>query len=224
MKHDNLFKDLHVGSIIKEIAQQKSISSKQIAVAVHYGQNNADKIFKMEDMNINDVVIISYLLKYNILDLIAQKYLLYLPIQNYFYDEESYLFQIDMRTQRIITSENFNNYDFLKNINIGEHIRKFAEKEGYTEQDMAKRLHCAQSTISDIYKRKSLNIKTILTISNLLSYHFIAELYLSQMVTHFSMDMFDDCIVAMTPQQVRIFDPNSNTVSIIFQRNDNKKT
>jgi transcriptional regulator with XRE-family HTH domain len=223
MNHNASLKNLHIGKIVKEIAQRKGISSKQIAAIIHYGHNNADKIFKMEDMNINDVVTISYLLKYNILDLIAQKYLSHLPLQNYVYDEESFLFKVDMRTQRITSYETFNNCDFLKNINLGEHVRKIAEEKGYTEQDMAKRLHCAQSTICHLYKRESLKIKTIITISNLLGYHFIAELYLFQMVILSSMDLFDDCMIAITSQQVRIFSPNSNNLLMIFQKNDTKK-
>ena len=64
---------------------------------------------------------------------------------------------------------------------------------------------------------------TLVKISNVLQYNFIAELYLSKMVILSSWDKFDDCIIVLSPQQVRILNPNSNTLLMIFQRNDAKK-
>jgi plasmid maintenance system antidote protein VapI len=73
MKNNEYLPELHIGKIIKEIALQKGVASKQIAAVIHYDAHNAEKIFKMNDMTIDNVVRISYLLKYNILDFIAQK-------------------------------------------------------------------------------------------------------------------------------------------------------
>ena len=223
MHYNASLKDLHIGKIIKEIAQQKNVSSKQIAEAICRYQQNADKIFRLEDMDIKDVVRISYLFEYNILVPLAEKYLSHLPVNAHITDTESCLLKIDMKNRRVITEDILYNCDFLKDIDIGQHIRKIAEQKGYTVQDMAKRLHCVHSMVSQLYAYKSLKIKKLIEISNLLHYNFIAELYLSQMVIISSWYKFDDCVIVLTPQQVRVFRSNCNTTLMIFQRNDDKK-
>lgn len=222
MKHDDFLKDLHIGKIIKEIALQKGVSSKKVAAVIHHDKNNADKIFKMNDMNIEDVVRISYLLEYNILDFIAQKYLAHLPYASKPVNVESCLLKIDMRTQRVITYDSFNNCDFLKNIYIGQQIREIAQKSNLNEHDMAKRLQCSQGRVSMLYGSKSLKLKLLISISNALQYHFIVEVYLSQMVIPVSSDKFDGCIITLNPEQIQIINPKTNTALMIFQRNDTK--
>ena len=223
MNHNASLKDLHIGKIIKEIAQQKSFSSKQIAEVICRYQQNADKIFRLEDMDIGDIVRISYLLEYNILVPLAEKYLSHLPVNAHITDTESCLLKIDMKTRRVITKNVLYNCDFLKDIDIGQHIKEIAEKKGYTGKDVAKHLCCVHSTVSKLYVSKSLKIKKLIHISNILQYNFIAEVYLSQMCVFPFLDMFDDCIIALHPQQVRIFSPNNHTVLMNFQRNDEKK-
>ncbi|MCL2246088.1 MAG: hypothetical protein FWC10_03130 [Lentimicrobiaceae bacterium] len=78
----------------------------------------ADKIFRLEDMDIEDIVHISYLLEYNILDYLVKKYLSHLPSNTNIIDTESCLLKIDMRTQRVINYNILYNCDFLKNILI----------------------------------------------------------------------------------------------------------
>ena len=54
MKNDYL-KDLHIGRIIKEIASQKQISTKDLAEAMNrYTSKNAGKIYNLQDMYIDD--------------------------------------------------------------------------------------------------------------------------------------------------------------------------
>jgi len=97
MKKNDSLKDLHIGKIIKEIALQKGISSKKIAAAIHRDQKNADKIFRVNDMDIDDIVCISYLLEYNILELIAKKYLSHLSFSCNFDGAKLCLLKIDMK-------------------------------------------------------------------------------------------------------------------------------
>ena len=58
--------EFHIGKIIKRIVSQKHISSMNLTEAIHRYQKNADKIYKLEDMDVEDVIQISYMLKYNI--------------------------------------------------------------------------------------------------------------------------------------------------------------
>ena len=81
MKQNNFLEDLHIGEIIKEIAQQKNITSVKIATAINRYQQNSNKIFKLNDMNVEDVIILSFFLGINILNIIAKKYLAHLPLR-----------------------------------------------------------------------------------------------------------------------------------------------
>jgi transcriptional regulator with XRE-family HTH domain len=222
-KNNDLLKDLHIGSIIKEIALQKGVSSKRIATLINYDQHNADKIFKMDDMNIEDVVRISCLLEYNILDLFAKKYLPHLPYTVNHIKSESYLIKIDMRTLRITTNEPINNYDFLKEIHIGQYIKEVAKRKDWYEQEVANKLGCSQGSIRFLYKHKNLKVKTLIKISNALQYHFIAEVYLSRMLIVSLTDKFDGCIILLNSQQIRILNPKDNTTSVFFFFFNDKK-
>jgi transcriptional regulator with XRE-family HTH domain len=222
MKNNDLLKDLHIGSIIKEIARQKGISSKQITNTIYKYQKNADKIFRLNDMDTEDVVRISYLLRYNILECIVQQYISTLPTVNKLKVSEFYILKLDMSNLRITIDETFYNCDFLKNIYIGERIRKVVEMNGYSLLDMAKKLHCTKSTICYLYKCKSLKLKTLFYISNALQFNFIAEVYLSQMIIDSSFNQLDDYTITINSQQIRIMNSNDKNL-MVFQRNDDKK-
>jgi len=46
---------------VKKIALQKNISPIKLTETINRYQKNADKIFKLEDMDIEDIIKISYL-------------------------------------------------------------------------------------------------------------------------------------------------------------------
>jgi transcriptional regulator with XRE-family HTH domain len=128
-----------------------------------------------------------------------------------------------MRNLTVTVYDDFNNSDFLKNIHIGKHILEVVKKKGWSEQDMAKQLHCSQRTVSNLYRSKSLKVKTLLQISDALQYHFIAELYLSQMIIASFLNMLDDCIITFNPHHIRILNAKDKSIVMTFQRNDEKK-
>jgi len=223
MKHNDFLKDLHIGKIIKEIALQKGISSKKIADAIRRDQHNADKIFKMNDMDIEDIIRISYLLKCNILDFIAKKYLSHITCTNYPVDTKSCLLKIDMRSHTVTVYDDFNHSDFFKNIHIGRHIWEVAKKKEWSGGDLANKLHCSRGLISILYRSRSLKVKTLIQISDALQYHFIAEIYLSQMIMGAFLDTLDNCIISFNPHQIRILNANDKSILMVFQQNDDKK-
>ena len=223
MKNNDFLKNLHIGKIIKEIAIQKGVSSKKIAELILRYQQNANRIYQLDDMDIEDVVLISYLLEYNILDFVVQKYLSHLPFPNYYIGAVSRLMKLDMENKQVVIYDPFKNYDFLKSVHIGQQIKEVAEKNNWNEQDLAKQLQCAQSMVSYLYQSKSLKIKTLIRISDVLQYHFIAKIYLSQMVIVSSLHITDGCIIMLNPLQVHLKNLNGETLTIIFQQNDVKK-
>ena len=223
MKNEEFLKDLHIGRIIKEIAFQKGISAKEIATAIRRYQRNAEKIFRVNDMDVEDIVTISYLLEYNLLDFIAQKFLEHQPLPDFYISATTRLMKIDIENKQFTVFDPFNNCDFLKDIYIGQHIREIAEKNKWNEIEMAKKLHCAQSMVSYIYQRKSLKIKRLIKISHDLQYHFIAAVYLSQMVVTRSLAILDGSIISLNPLQLALKTPNDSNFSVIFQEKSAKK-
>ena len=95
MKKDNFLKDLHIGSIVKDIAYLKRIHARQLAEAINRYPNNADKIYKLEDINTEDVVIFSYILEHNILEMLSDKYLSYLPCKGTRPDQSYNLYEMN---------------------------------------------------------------------------------------------------------------------------------
>jgi transcriptional regulator with XRE-family HTH domain len=223
MAQNNIVKDLHIGNIIKEIAIKKGISSQKIADAIHLYQHNSDKIFKRKDMDVEDAVRISYLLEYNILELLSKQYLSHLPRTDNFIESASYLLKIDMKAQHVSCENNLDNNDFLKDTHIGSHIKKIALQKRWNLIDMANLFHCTPSMISYWYACKSLKIKTLISISVALQYNFIAEIYLTQMSTDFSLNKLEDFTIFINSQQICITNSNDKTILMIFQRNDDKK-
>ena len=78
MRIKDFLQDLHIGKMIKGVALQKKVASNKIAYAINRYQNNADKIYNLDDMDADDVVRISYVLEHNLLEDISHKYLAHL--------------------------------------------------------------------------------------------------------------------------------------------------
>ena len=224
MKKDAHLEDLHVGNIIKEIAHQRHVSAKVLADAIRlYQIYNTDKIYLMNDMDCKDIVTISYLLKYNILDVIAKKYLSHLPFPDCVINAESRLMKIDMENKQATIYDPCS-CNFLNKIHIGQLIKKVAEKKGWkTQEDTAKQLNRSQGTISNWYNSKSLKVKTLIRISEDLQHHFIAEAYLSQMLIDPSLNMIEGYTIALSLQQIYIENPNDETFSADARRKNDEK-
>ena len=221
MKQNNFLEDLHIGEIIKEIAQQKNITSVKIATAINRYQQNSNKIFKLNDMNVEDVIILSFFLEINILSIIARKYLTHLPLATSSFETEFNEIRIVINNRQSKQISILNTRELLEKIHIGQYIRKIAKKKELNEQNLAKQLDCSQSTVNDIYKRKSLKVKKLIQISNVLQYNFIANIYLSLIDIVAFTNTLANCIITLTPQQIHITNLNDKAISMIFQRNSN---
>ena len=181
MKNNGFLKDLHIGKMVYEIASQKRVSSKKIAEILLRYEQNSHKIFQLHDMDVEDIVRISYLLQSNILEEISEKYLPNLPYKKAIWDQNTHIIEYDIEANQFKVLNNNKNYDFLKNIQIGQHIKSVAETNGWNEKNLAKKLNCSQSYISYIFHQKSLKIKNLIWISIVLKHNLIAATYLARM-------------------------------------------
>ena len=144
----------------------------------------------------------------------------HLPSPDYIISAESRFMKFDLENRKVMIYDPANNYDFLDDVDMGSLIRKIAKNRGCNEQDMANRLDRYQSNISYLYQRKSLKVKPLIRISNILKHNLIAEAYLSQMTIVSSLNMVDGCIIALHPlPQVFIKNPNDETFSVTFKQN-----
>jgi len=222
MEYKSSFEDLHIGKIIKDFAFHKNVSSKKIAETLVRYEKNVDKIYKLEDMDVEDVVKISYMLEYNILEAISRKYLSHLPYMDNWVAQESYSIELNMKTERFTIRKNAGNCNFLREIHFGQNLLSLTKENGWSEKVVAKKLHCVQSTISNLFRSKSLKVKKMMWISDVFAHHFIAELYLSRMCIVPS-HLFDDCIITLNPQQVCINHLNEATIPMVFLRHECEK-
>ena len=218
MKKKNL-KDLHVGKIIKEIAFKRGISSKSIACAINRSQQNADKIFWMDDMDIEDIIRISYLLEHNILFFIVNDFLSHCSYIDAHIETETCLLKVDMKNRCVVVNESTSNCNFLKDIHIGKHILKVANKNNWSGKDVAKLLHCTPSMVSYLFRCKSLKIKKLIQISEALHYDFISNEYLSKITIANSLNFLEDCMIIVNRNKIQIINSIDNSCMLFFRRN-----
>ena len=216
MKNDAYLKELHVGEMIRAIALQKNISTRKIADAICRYEINAAKIFNKADMEIEDVIQISDVLEFNLLEAIAQKYLSHFSITEF--ERESHIIKFNRHTQHYSIQGNAGNREFLDGIHIGEHIKTIAEQKGWTQHDMGKRLGLRQSNISRLYQSERINVKKLLRISMALERNLITEIYLSRMCIVPARYKLDACIITVNEQKVRIENPDDATFLMEFRR------
>ena len=223
MRHHESKYDFHIGNIIKEIAAQREITSDRLAEAISRYDANESKIFKLEDMLVDDVIRISYVLTYNVLEKLCKKYLSHLPpVNREKLNEEPYAVTFDMRTKRYAIHGNRGNCDFLKDIHIGPFIKRLAKENKWNEQDVATRLDYTQSMVSDLYKRESIRVKQLFHISEALSHHLVNDLYLSRMLIVPSLADYDQYIITIEGRNIRIKSPKDENLFLFFRPDDEK--
>ncbi|MDR0206543.1 MAG: hypothetical protein LBI45_04725 [Bacteroidales bacterium] len=161
---------LRIGSMIKREAKKKEISSKYIAEKLSSYRQNSDKIFRMDDINIEDLIRISFLLKYNFLHYIVKDYISHLSFS-----------VTDLESSHFLVNNNNGNCEFLSQILIGEKIKEVADNNNWNKQKVAEILNCTPTIVSYLFKRKSVKVKKLLEVSDAFQYDFISNVYLSEM-------------------------------------------
>jgi len=211
--------------MIKEIAFNKRIPAKEIAKTMDARyQRNPAQIYQLRDIDVGDVVRISYLLRYHLLKVISDRYLSEIPLVEIDSEKEVFYFKLDIYMEDLTFYGNIKNCDFLQRIHIGKHIRKFAEKRGWSQKYTAEeKLKCSQSSVSDLYGSERLTVGKLIQVSKLLKHNFIADVYLSRMLIFSSPDTFANCTITVTSQKVRIENPDDKTFLMTFRRQDSEK-
>ena len=215
MERDLLLEDLNIGNMIREIAIQKQVSARKIAEAINRYDGNSDKIFKLDDMYVEDVISISILLNYNFLKVISDKYLSHIPFTGEILKQENFSIILNMPSncfhiKKCIKQEN-------NKIHIGDYIKDVAKKKEIKEQYIADQIGRSQGLISHLYKQKTMKIKRLIKISTVLNHNLISEVYLSTMDISFSHHLFDGCKVELNTKYTEIEKQNEGLFTLIFK-------
>ena len=218
MEKDDFLDDLHIGKIVEEIADHNRVSPKQIAEVICRYQNNAEKIFKLNDMNTEDVVKISYVLKYNLLEMLSEKYIPHLSGFELSPKQPYCIIEVNTKSMQCKSNRFAGNYDFLndENIRIGKYIRNVAEEKGLNEQALGKLLSLSQSNISRLYHSKSITVKRMIRFSIKLEHNLFSKLYLSRIIIASSQSMLDHCTIKISEVRVDIINPKNGAVLKTF--------
>ena len=169
-------------------------------------------------MLIDDIVQLSYLLKFNLLEEISRKILSHIHVSNKRKENNSLVITMNTGTKSLTIQEKAVGCDFLKEINIGTYLKELTKKNGWGNKDIANRLHCGPSLISYYFSQKSLKIKKIIELSLAFEHNIIAEVYLSAMCISPDPEQFNDCIISITEQEVRITNTKYEPSFWIYKR------
>ena len=211
MKNKANLEKLHIGSMIKEIAMQKEITHQKITALILRYQESPIKVYHVNDMDCDNMVKISYMMEYNFLKVISEKYLSHIPVVEKDLNEKKYYMVLNDKTGDFKIMGDLKDNEVLKKLYVGHHLKAFADKNGWNEQDMAKLLHCSQSYISYLYRQKSMKVKKLLQISDTLKHNFIKEIYLDRMFIVSLPNKSSLPTITITPQEVRIENPYDTT-------------
>jgi transcriptional regulator with XRE-family HTH domain len=66
----------------------------------------------------------------------------------------------------------------MKNIHIGKFIKEKFEESKMTKAEFARQINVHRSTVYLLFEQKSIDIELLITISKVLNYNFIEEIYL----------------------------------------------
>jgi len=216
-------KKLHLGNIIKKVAKTKGVATKDIAVALSRSKLNASKILWHDDLDIEDLIHLSYLLEYNFLFFIVNDYLLHLTHAGKDRETEICLFKVDMNNRKIYCNEYESNTNYLKDIKIGEYLKAIAHQKNWCGQEVANRLNCTAANVSYLYQSKSLKVKKLIEISEVFQYDFISNVYLDKINISNSLHFLAGCVINVNKNNIQIIDPIHNTCLLYYRQIDAKK-
>jgi len=106
----------------------------------------------------------------------------------------------------------------LKDIHIGKTIKKIASEKGISVIELADKLNCTRVNVYSIYKRKNIDMETLINLSFILKHNFIIEQYGFFL---FSDDLLLSSlrfIVEFNNDDIRIRNLENKTVIAVFHK------
>lgn len=113
----------------------------------------------------------------------------------------------------------------MKNIHIGSIIRQKLEESPLSIVDFASQINRTRTTVYDIFKRKSIDVDLLLSISEVLNYNFLEEVYLAKSCEQTSTHLTSDChyIIGMEVNEEQLKKFSDFEDQVIFKIEMKKK-
>lgn len=113
----------------------------------------------------------------------------------------------------------------MKNIHIGSIIRQKLEESPLSIVDFASQINRTRTTVYDIFKRKSIDVDLLLSISEVLNYNFLEEVYLAKSCEQASTHLTSDChyIIGMEVNEEQLKKFSDFEDQVIFKIEMKKK-
>jgi predicted transcriptional regulator len=161
---------INIGSVIEHQFRINSITLAEFADRLNCSRSTVYTIFKRDDIDMESLTKISEILDF---DFIHACYL-----ENKCNDPEMSV--IDAMIKCI--EENHNqapdrNEKYTHNVDIGSHIHQQFEINSMSVTEFSDRLNCDRSTVYSIFKCKTISIKQLIRISEILDFDFIHAFY-----------------------------------------------
>ncbi|MDR2233768.1 MAG: hypothetical protein LBE56_11720 [Tannerella sp.] len=225
MKTNDLLNNLHVGKMIKQVAEKKKITP-QLIVSVLDGRyiKNADKIFRLPDMYSSDIGRISYVLEHNLLEDISKEYLSFIPFSMPPDRKKLFTITLDAYNHKFTLNTFVGKSSDMDVIDVGVYLKALSKQNGCTSKSIANKMGCSENLIKYYYfTKKEMKIKKLIEMSQLFNRNLIAELFLSKMYISPFIEMGDKIEMVITDREIRIFDPRNPDFSLDYTRLENQK-
>ena len=217
MNNNDLLNDLHVGSLIKKISDEKKICASKLAKVIFaFEGGNSTKIFKKDDMDTINLIKISDVLGTNLLEVISNQFLLHFPAIGA--HQESYAIKFSKKSKQYFIRGNTGSREMLEKIHFGSYLKQIAEKNEWNQKTMGLRLNLCQNAVSRLYANKRINVKKLIQFSIALQRNLIAEIYLSQIWLVPIRYPIDDCEIIVEEHEIRIVNSADPTFLMKYLR------
>jgi len=154
--------EMHIGRIVREKTEEDGRKVEWLAKKIHCKRSNVYKIFDRASIDTARLLSISLALKIDFFAYLSDFY------------------------QNIVSTENNIDATFLtmlyNEFHVGKLIRKRVEEDGRKVGWLARKIHCKQRNIYNIFDRSSIDTEQLLKISLVLKMDFfmyLSEFYLS---------------------------------------------
>ncbi len=107
----------------------------------------------------------------------------------------------------------------VKKIHIGNEIKKVVKEKKLRNIDLAKKWDKSRQSVSDLFKRETIDVNTLLTISQILSYNFF-ELYTEQLPFYKRMENLKNEPIEATLQIKLRKDKKDQVLKLVFGENN----
>jgi predicted transcriptional regulator len=161
---------INIGSVIEHQFRNNSMTFTEFADRLNCDRSTIYAIFKRDDIDMERLIKISEILKFDFIHAcyLGNKY------------NDSNMSIVDEITKCIEKSHrqvSNKNEKYIHNVNIGSLIQQQLKINSMSITEFASKLDCDRTTVYSIFKCKTINIKRLILISEILDFDFIHTFY-----------------------------------------------